>query len=139
MGYISKCGDAMMRTMLFEAAQVMLTRTTKWSWLKAWGMKVARHRGMKRAIVAYDRRRHERQPIAPHKQRLVAKYGQSANYTWSVGSNGEEYLNKICRTPTDCSQRSAASDCRLGAGLVRLLSATTIAFSASGPGRTGTP
>jgi transposase len=40
MGYISKCSDAMMRTMLFEAAQVMLTRTTKWSWLKAWGMKV---------------------------------------------------------------------------------------------------
>jgi transposase len=56
MGYISKCGDAMMRTMLFEAAQVMLTRTTKWSWLKAWGMKVARHRGMKRAIVALARR-----------------------------------------------------------------------------------
>jgi transposase len=56
MGYISKCGDAMMRAMLFEAAQVMLTRTTKWSWLKAWGMKVARHRGMKRAIVALARR-----------------------------------------------------------------------------------
>ena len=54
MGYISKCGDAMMRTMLFEAAQVMLTRTAKW--LKAWGMKVARHRGMKRAIVALARR-----------------------------------------------------------------------------------
>jgi hypothetical protein len=34
----------------------MLTRTTKWSWLKAWGMKVVRHRGMKRAIVALARR-----------------------------------------------------------------------------------
>jgi transposase len=49
MGSISKCGDAMMRTVLFEAAQTMLTRTIKWSWLKAWGMKIARHRGMKRA------------------------------------------------------------------------------------------
>jgi transposase len=40
MGGISKCGDAMMRTVLFEAAQSMLTRTIKWSWLKAWGMKI---------------------------------------------------------------------------------------------------
>src|SRR2546421_4779218 len=50
-GRISKCGDEMMRMMLYEAAQVMLTRTIKWSWLKAWGMKIARHRGTKRAIV----------------------------------------------------------------------------------------
>jgi transposase len=34
MGGISKCGDGMMCTMLFEAAQSLLTRTTKWSWLK---------------------------------------------------------------------------------------------------------
>ena len=56
MGGISKCGDAMMRTVLFEGAQVMLTRTTRWSWLKAWGMKIAQRRGMKRAIVAVARR-----------------------------------------------------------------------------------
>jgi transposase len=56
MGSISKCGDAMMRNVLFEAAQSMLTRTIKWSWLKAWGMKIARHRGMRRAIVAVARR-----------------------------------------------------------------------------------
>ncbi len=55
-GCISKCGDAMMRAMLFEAAQVMLTRSAKWSWLKAWAMKIAKHRGMKRAIVALARR-----------------------------------------------------------------------------------
>jgi hypothetical protein len=42
--------------MLFEAAQSMLTRTIKWSWLKAWGMKIAKRRGMKRAIVAVARR-----------------------------------------------------------------------------------
>jgi transposase len=56
MGGISKCGDAMMRRVLFEAAQVMLTRTINWSWLKGWGMKIARHRGMRRAIVAVARR-----------------------------------------------------------------------------------
>ena len=37
-----------MRVMLYEAAQVMLTRTNKWSWLKAWAMKIARQRGMKK-------------------------------------------------------------------------------------------
>jgi transposase len=55
-GAISRCGDEMMRMMLYEAAQSMLMRSTKWSWLKAWAMKVARHRGMKKAIVALARR-----------------------------------------------------------------------------------
>ena len=32
---ISKWGDAMIRTILFGSAQVMLTRTIRWSWLKA--------------------------------------------------------------------------------------------------------
>src|SRR6202034_3957716 len=51
-GRISRCGDEMMRVMLYETAQVMLTRTNKWSWLKAWAMQIARRRGMKKAIVA---------------------------------------------------------------------------------------
>jgi transposase len=55
-GTISKCGDEMMRVMLYEAAQSMLTRTVKWSWLKAWAMKIARHRGLKKATVALARR-----------------------------------------------------------------------------------
>ena len=55
-GAISRCGDEMMRMMLYEAAHIILTRTNKWSWLKAWAMKIARHRGMKKAIVALARR-----------------------------------------------------------------------------------
>jgi transposase len=55
-GAISRCGDEMMRMMLYEAAQSMLVRAAKWSWLKAWAMKIARHRGMKKAIVALARR-----------------------------------------------------------------------------------
>jgi transposase len=55
-GAISRRGDEMMRMMLYEAAQVMLLRSAKWSWLKAWAMKIARHRGMKKAIVALARR-----------------------------------------------------------------------------------
>src|SRR3974377_718643 len=55
-GAISRCGDEMMRTTLYEAAQVMLLRSAKWSWLKAWAMKIARHRGRKKGIVALARR-----------------------------------------------------------------------------------
>jgi transposase len=55
-GAISRCGDEMMRMMLYEAAQSMLVRSAKWSWLKAWAMKIARHRGMRKAIVALARR-----------------------------------------------------------------------------------
>jgi len=55
-GGISKCGDALLRTMLYEAAHALLTRGAKWSWLKAWGVRVAQRRGMRRAIVAVARR-----------------------------------------------------------------------------------
>ena len=37
-------------------AQIILTRSAKWSWLKAWAMKIAKNRGLKRAIVALARR-----------------------------------------------------------------------------------
>ena len=45
-----------MRALLYEAAQVMLTRVQKWSWLKAWAMNFAKRRGQKKAIVALARR-----------------------------------------------------------------------------------
>src|SRR5882762_10574327 len=54
-GKISRCGDEMMRTTLYEAAQSML-HSKKWSWLKAWALQIARRRGMKKAIVALARR-----------------------------------------------------------------------------------
>ena len=55
-GRISKCGDEMMLTALFEGAQALLVCTKKWSGLKAWGMAIARRRGLKRAIVAVARK-----------------------------------------------------------------------------------
>jgi transposase len=55
-GGISRCGDEMIRVMLYEAAQILLVRSTKWSWLKAWAMQIARRRGIKKAIVALARR-----------------------------------------------------------------------------------
>jgi transposase len=56
MGRITKCGDALTRSLLYEAALVMLTRVKKWSWLKVWAMGVAKRSGMKAAAVALSRR-----------------------------------------------------------------------------------
>jgi transposase len=55
-GGVSKCGDALLRTMLYEAANSLLIHSGRWSWLKAWGMRVAQRRGIRRAIVAVARR-----------------------------------------------------------------------------------
>ncbi len=55
-GQISKCGDRMLRHLLYEAASALMTRTRKWSRLRAWGVSVAKRRGMKRATVAVARK-----------------------------------------------------------------------------------
>ena len=55
-GSITKAGDASVRSALFEAATVLLTRTTSFSKLKSWGMRVAQRRGFKRAAVAVARK-----------------------------------------------------------------------------------
>jgi transposase len=55
-GGISRVGDGMVRTALYEAAQSMLTRSTRLSSLKHWAMAVAKRRGMKRAKVALARK-----------------------------------------------------------------------------------
>jgi transposase len=55
-GGVSKVGDAMVRTVLYEAANVLLSRTTRFSTLKRWAMEVARRRGVKRAKVALARK-----------------------------------------------------------------------------------
>lgn len=55
-GRISKCGDEMLRSYLYEAANVLLTRVAKWSALKAWGMRIAKRRSMNKARVAVARK-----------------------------------------------------------------------------------
>ena len=55
-GRISKCGDAMVRTLLYEAANAMLIRCARYSALKAWAMRIAKTRGLKRAKVALARK-----------------------------------------------------------------------------------
>src|SRR3546814_2775115 len=51
-GRVSRCGDELARTALYEAAQSLPVRSRKWSSLRAWGMSLAKSRGMARARVA---------------------------------------------------------------------------------------
>jgi transposase len=55
-GGVSKVGDALVRTALYEAANVLLSRTTRFSTLKRWALEVAQRRGVKRAKVALARK-----------------------------------------------------------------------------------
>ena len=55
-GHISRAGDANVRATLYVAANSMLTRNGKWSPLKAWGMKLAKSRGHKKAVIAVARK-----------------------------------------------------------------------------------
>ena len=55
-GSITKAGDGAVREALVQAALTLLTRVQRWSALKAWGMAIAKRRGLRRAIVAVARK-----------------------------------------------------------------------------------
>ena len=55
-GRISKKGSKRTRHLLVEAASSLLTRCKAWSKLKAWGMKLQRKKGNRKAIVAVARK-----------------------------------------------------------------------------------
>lgn len=55
-GRISKCGNAFTRTCLYEAANVLLSKVQRFSPLKAWGMRLAKRIGAKKARVALARK-----------------------------------------------------------------------------------
>lgn len=55
-GAISKAGDELVRSALYEAATCLLGRVNRFSSLKAWGLRVAKQRGAKRARVALARK-----------------------------------------------------------------------------------
>jgi transposase len=68
-GGISKKGSKRTRYLLVEAATVLLTRCKVWSKLKAWGMKLLRKKGKKKAIVAVARKL----AVIMHKMLLTRK------------------------------------------------------------------
>jgi transposase len=54
-GQITRAGDQILRTALYQAATIMLHRGRP-SWLTAWALRVAQRRGKKRATVGLARR-----------------------------------------------------------------------------------
>lgn len=55
-GHITKRGDGLTRTVLFEAAQVLMTRTKRDFPLKRWGLAIAKRSTLKNAITAVARK-----------------------------------------------------------------------------------
>ncbi|MEW9856588.1 transposase [Novosphingobium sp. M1R2S20] len=55
-GHISRRGDRHVRSLLYEAATVILTRSSAESTLRTWGVKLRERVGFKRAAVAVARR-----------------------------------------------------------------------------------
>jgi transposase len=55
-GHISRCGDKLLRTYLYEAAGIILHRVSRWSVLKAWGTRLAKRIGTRKATVAVARK-----------------------------------------------------------------------------------
>jgi hypothetical protein len=53
---ITRVGDEMVRTALYEAANSLLSPKTRFSALKRWGLEVAQRPGLKRAKVAVARK-----------------------------------------------------------------------------------
>ena len=87
----------MLRMYLFEAANVLLTRVPKWSALKAWGTRLAKRCGLRKAKVAVarkllsfdsagredERRADPRRPIFLPVE-LERAEGRSRNRAWVV-------------------------------------------------------
>lgn len=55
-GRISKCGCTELRSLLVECGIVILTRTTGWTKLRAWGLKIMKKSGLKKAATAVARK-----------------------------------------------------------------------------------
>ena len=55
-GRITKCGDRTVRTLLYEAANVLLVKISRDSALRRWGLAIAQRSGFKKAKVAVARK-----------------------------------------------------------------------------------
>ena len=55
-GHISRRGDRHLRALLYEAATVVLTRSSTGSTLRTWGLQLRERIGFKRAAVAVARK-----------------------------------------------------------------------------------
>ena len=99
-GGVSKCGDALLRTMLYEAAHSMLTQSRKWSWLKAWDAS---------GSAARDTSSHRRGRQAPGRG-SAPDVGRWQRVPLEEGQHRRSYgcLNRRWRTPENRRQGNNA-------------------------------
>ncbi|WP_443018089.1 transposase [Sphingomonas sp. 37zxx] len=76
-GSISRTGDTLVRSCLFEAANVLMTRVKRWTGLKVWGVKLARRIGINRARAAVARKMGVITQDAYHQHRFPVGQGGS--------------------------------------------------------------
>jgi transposase len=55
-GRISKAGDPDVRSALYVAAHALIARSTAWSSLRVWGVRLAKTKGHRRAVIAVARK-----------------------------------------------------------------------------------
>jgi hypothetical protein len=109
-GGISKVDDAMVRTALYEAANAVLSRPTRFSTLKCWAMEVTGRRGLKRAKVALACR----MGTVLHRMSIDGtefRWGKQAQAATAWEDNKAHWvLSRTDRRVCSCSPRSRRRD-----------------------------
>ena len=104
-GRISKIGDAGVRTALYEAANVILTRPVKGSLLKSWAARLAARAGMRKAKVALARK------LAVVLHRMLADGTTFVAESQQAGRSEEEKSSvRATRTPAARSRSRRRDD-----------------------------
>jgi len=55
-GRISRAGDADVRSALYVAAHSLVVRSDQWTYLKAWGLRLSKNKGHRKAVIAVARK-----------------------------------------------------------------------------------
>src|SRR5262249_14003191 len=105
-GRISKCGDKMLRCYLYEAANVLLTRVAKWSALKAWGIRLAKRSGLRKAKVAVARKL----AVILHRMWVVG-----SEFKWSSKEANHPALQDNTEYPPTSGNQRPCRDAGVGA------------------------
>ena len=87
-GGVSKRGDKEVRTALYEAASGMLVRSQKWCALRAWGLKISKRSGHKKAVTALARR------LAVT---MLAMWRDGSEFRWGHAPDGEDAADQAAR------------------------------------------
>lgn len=92
-GKASKQGSSEVRSLLCEAGSVLIYRTKSWSKLKAWGTKLKKKKGHKKAILAVGRKL----AVVMHRMLITGepfKFGDEKTSEIKHNENNQEILKK---------------------------------------------